>query len=122
MRMRMILQKTTNECVSDSPSDLYAIILAQVVCFINAFGGYLIARKAFMKPFEKFVSIVLGSMSLRIMLVGAISWLALTTMNMPQLAYSLSLAIGVFVYLFAEIMYFHVLSDKIKTREKEQNL
>ena len=122
MRMRMILQKTTNERVSDSPSDLYAIILAQVVCFINAFGGYLIARKAFMKPFEKFVSIVLGSMSLRIMLVGAISWLALTTMNMPQLAYSLSLAIGVFVYLFAEIMYFHVLSDKIKTREKEQNL
>jgi len=42
-------------------------------------------------------------------------------MNMPQLAYSLSLAIGVFVYLFVEIMYFHVLSDKIKTREKEQN-
>lgn len=122
MRMRMILQKTKNERVSDSPSDLYAIILAQVVCFINALGGYLIARKAFMKPFEKFVSIVLGSMSLRIMLVGAISWLALTMMNMPQLAYSLSLAIGVFVYLFAEIMYFHVLSDKIKTREKEQNL
>jgi hypothetical protein len=40
---------------------------------------------------------------------------------MPQLAYSLSLAIGVFVYLFAEIIYFHVLSDKIKSREKEQN-
>jgi len=94
MRMRMILQKTKNERVSDSPSDLYAIILAQVVCFINALGGYLIARKAFMKPFEKFVSIVLGS---------------------------LSLAIGVFIYLFVEIMYFHVLSDKIKTREKEQN-
>jgi predicted permease len=119
--MRMILQKTKNERVSDSPSDLYAIILAQVVCFINALGGYLIARKAFMKPFEKFVSIVLGSMSLRIMLVGAFSWWALSMMNMPQLAYSLSLAIGVFVYLFVEIMYFHVLSDKIKTREKEQN-
>lgn len=121
MRMRMILQKTKNERVSDSPSDLYAIILAQVVCFINALGGYLIARKAYMKPFEKFVSIVLGSMSLRIMLVGAFSWWALSMMNMPQLAYSLSLAIGVFIYLFLEIMYFHVLSDKIKTREKEQN-
>jgi hypothetical protein len=54
----MILQKTKNERVSDSPSDLYAIILAQVVCFINALGGYLIARKAFMKPFEKFVFLV----------------------------------------------------------------
>ena len=120
MRMRMILQKTNDERVSDSPSDLYAIILAQVVCFLNAFGGYLIARKAFTKPFEKFVSIVLGSMSLRIMLVGAISWIALSMMNVPQLAYSLSLAIGVFIYLFAEIMYFHVLSDKIKTREKDK--
>ncbi|MCE2756038.1 MAG: hypothetical protein LW818_08645 [Ignavibacteriae bacterium] len=117
----MILQKTKNERVSDSPSDLYAIILAQVVCLINALGGYLIARKAFMKSFEKFVSIVLGSMSLRIMLVGAFSWWALSMMNMPQLAYSLSLAIGVFIYLFVEIIYFHALSDKIKTREKEQN-
>jgi predicted permease len=117
----MILQKTNNERVSDSPSDLYAIILAQVVCFINALSGYLIARKAFTKPFEKFVSIVLGSMSFRIMLVGAISWWALAMLNVPQLAYSLSLAVGVFVYLFAEIMYFHVLSDKIKTREKEQH-
>lgn len=117
----MILQKTNEELVSDSPSDLYAIILAQVVCFINALSGYLIARKAYTKPFEKFVSIVLGSMSFRIMLVGAFSWIALSMMNVPQLAYSLSLAIGVFIYLFAEIMYFHVLSDKIKTREKETN-
>ena len=115
--MRMILLKIKNERVSDSPSDLYAIILAQVVCFINALGGYLIARKAYMKPFEKFVSIVLGSMSLRIMVVGAFSWWALLIVHMPQL----SLAIGVFIYLFMEIMYFHVLSDKIKTREKEQN-
>lgn len=121
MRMRMILQKLKNERVSDSPSDLYAIILAQVVCFINALGGYLIARKAYMKPFEKFVSIVLGSMSLRIMVVGAFSWWALLIVHIPQLAYVLSLAIGVFIYLFVEIMYFHVLSDKIKTREKEQN-
>jgi len=118
--MRMIPQTTNNERVSDSPSNLYAIILAQVVCFVNAFSGYVIARRAYQKPFEKFVSIVLGSMSFRIMIVGALSWWFLAIMGMPQLAYSLSLAIGVFVYLFAEIIYFHVLSDKIRSREKEQ--
>ncbi len=117
----MIPLTTNNERVSDSPSNLYAIILAQVVCFVNAFSGYVIARRAYQKPFEKFVSIVLGSMSFRIMIVGAVSWWCLSILGMPQLAYSLSLAIGVFVYLFAEIVYFHVLSDKIKSREKEQN-
>jgi len=119
--MRMIPLTTNNERVSDSPSNLYAIILAQVVCFVNAFSGYVIARRAYQKPFEKFVSIVLGSMSFRIMIVGAVSWWSLSILGMPQLAYSLSLAIGVFVYLFAEIIYFHVLSDQIKSREKEQN-
>mgnify|MGYP003338584979 FL=1 len=119
--MRMIQQTTNNERVSDSHSNLYAIILAQVVCFVNAFSGYVIARRAYQKPFEKFVSIVLGSMSLRIMIVGGISWWCLAIMGLPQLAYSLSLAIGVFVYLFVEIIYFHVLSDRIRLRAKEQN-
>lgn len=95
----MIPLTTNNERVSDSPSNLYAIILAQVVCFVNAFSGYIIARSAYQKPFEKFVSIVLGSMSFRIMIVGAVSWWCLSILGMPQLAYSLSLAIGVFVYL-----------------------
>ncbi len=110
-----------NERVSDSPSNLYAIILAQVVCFVNAFTGYVIARSAYQKSFEKFVSIVLGSMSFRIMIVGAVSWWCLSILGMPQLPYTLSLAVGVFVYLFMEIIYFHALSDKLKLREKEQN-
>jgi predicted permease len=103
--------------VDTNPSVTFSAILAQIVCFLNAVGGYLIARYAFRKPFEKFVSIVLGSMFVRIMAVGLISWVALTMYNVESLSYSLSLAFGVFIYLFIEVFYFHALADKRKKHD-----
>jgi len=72
------------------------------------------------KKFEKFISIVLGSMFLRIMAVGIFSWWALTQYGVSALSYSISLAFGVFIYLFIEIFYFHFLSEKIKVRDSKK--
>jgi hypothetical protein len=54
------------------------------------------------------------------MAVGIFSWWALTQYGVSALSYSISLAFGVFIYLFIEIFYFHFLSEKIKVRDSKK--
>jgi hypothetical protein len=106
--------------VDNNPSDFYSAVLAQILCFLNAALGYIISVYAYGKKFEKFISIVMGSMFLRIMAIGVFSWWALTQYGVAALSYSISLAFGVFIYLFIEIFYFHFVSEKIKVRDSKK--
>lgn len=87
--------------------------IALVLCVVNVVIGYVIARRAISKPWETFVGMILGGMAGRVALLGAAVWYFVTRVGVHTLGFTMTIGIGSFVFIFAEIIYFHILSGKV---------
>lgn len=86
--------------------------IAVVLCVVNVVVGYAVARYAFSKEWEAFVGLVVGGMAGRVALVGVGVWYCVSVLGVHLLSFSMTLGIGSFIFIFAEIIYFHILSGK----------
>ncbi len=91
----------------------YSAVFAVVLCLVNVFVGYFVARFAIVKPWESFVGLVLGGMVARVAILGALVWYFVTQIGVHTLSFTMTLGVGSFLFIFVEIIYFHHVSDKI---------
>lgn len=99
---------------NDSASSLESVLLGTALCLVNIFLGWLVARYSFRKKFEKAIGLVIGSMAVRLFLSGAMVWFVLAEECVEPLGFVLSFAVGSFIFLFVEVLYFHFQSDKLR--------
>jgi hypothetical protein len=84
-----------------------AALVAIGICAVNTLLGYVVARKAFGKELNTFLSMVFGSLGIRSLFVITAAWYCLSIAKMHQVAFALTFAIACFVMLLGEILFFH---------------
>lgn len=93
--------------------------VAAAFCLVNVLIGYSISRYAISKPWETFAGLIVGGMGGRVALLGAIIWYFLTKVGVHTLGFTMTLGIGSFIFIFAEIIYFHQLSGKVSHKREK---
>lgn len=88
-------------------SPLLAVVAAVAISVVNTLIGYVVARKAFGKELNTFLSMVFGSFAVRAAIVIGLVWYLLSVAGVHQVWFSISFAISCFVALMAEIFFFH---------------
>lgn len=83
------------------------MVTALVLSVLNSLAGYLIARQAFGKSLNTFLSIIFGSLGARSLLVIVAAWYFLSVVRLHQLGFALTFAISMFVMIIGEIFFFH---------------
>jgi hypothetical protein len=91
----------------DAKEPLVAALVAIGICAVNTLLGYVVARKAFGKELNTFLSMVFGSLGIRSLFVITAAWYCLSIAKMHQVAFALTFAIACFVMLLGEILFFH---------------
>lgn len=91
----------------DVQSPLLAVLTAVGISVINTLVGYVVARKAFGKELNTFLSMVFGSFAVRGAIVIGLVWYLLSVAGIHHVWFSISFAISCFVALMAEIFFFH---------------
>lgn len=91
----------------DSKGLLVGVVTALVLSVLNSLAGYLIARQAFGKSLNTFLSIIFGSLGARSLLVIVAAWYFLSVVRLHQLGFALTFAISMFVMIIGEIFFFH---------------
>ncbi len=90
-----------------------SIIIALLICILNAVAALYVIRKAQKKVIEKFTKIVLSSLVIRYFIVVILVWLCLKVLELHQLAFSLTFMISTFLLIIAEILYINYRSNFI---------
>lgn len=98
----------------DSSGPLAGILAALGLSVINTLIGYVVAKKAFGKPLNTFLSIIFGSLGIRSLAVIASAWYCLSVVHLHQLGFALTFAIALFVMILGEIFFFHRSYEKTK--------
>lgn len=93
---------------------LVSALTAFGICVVNALLGFVVARWAFGRELNTFLSLVFGSFGVRAILVIASVWACLGPLNMEQVAFAITFAISCFVFLMGEILFFHQWFEKQK--------
>jgi len=98
----------------DSKGPLFGVITAMLLSILNSLAGYLIAKKAFGKSLNTFLSIIFGSLGVRSLVVIVAAWYFLSVVRLHQLGFALTFAISLFVMILGEIFFFHRSFEKNK--------
>ena len=93
---------------------LLSALTALAICVVNALIGFVVARWAFGRELNTFLSVVFGSFGVRAVLVIVGVWACLGPLNMDQVAFAITFAISCFVFLMGEILFFHQWFEKQK--------
>jgi len=88
-----------------SPLALRSFGAAGVLSFVNVVLGYLAIEYAFQKPNITFLKVILGSMLVRLLLLGVAVLILLEAFGFPALALMLSLMLFYGLNLVLEIYY-----------------
>lgn len=91
----------------ENSSVITSVLLALIIGLTNVGLGYFIARYAFHKSFNACLGIVLGSMSVRFIIVSVIAWYCLGVAHFHQIGFAVTFVVSTFVLLMAEIIYFN---------------
>ncbi len=102
----------------DVNGPLAAIVTALGICVVNTALGYIVSRIAFGKELNIFLALVFGSLGIRAIAVMVAAWFCLSVISMHQVAFSLTFAIGCFVLLLGEILFFHRSYETAKRRTR----
>jgi len=89
-------------------SAFFSALIGIGLCAANVIIGVLIARYSFKKKFRKALSIVIGSMVARMALSLGTAGALIALAPIDVLAFSLAFGVGNFIFLFVEIIYFHI--------------
>lgn len=89
-------------------SAFFSALIGIALCGANVIIGVLIARYSFKKKFRKALSIVIGSMVARMAISLGIAGTLIAVAPIDVLAFSLAFGVGNFIFLFVEIVYFHL--------------
>lgn len=76
--------------------------------------GYVVAKKAFGKELNVFLSMVFGSLGVRAIVVIASAWYCLSVLEMHQVTFAITFAVMGFMMLMGEILFFHQWFEKSK--------
>jgi hypothetical protein len=98
----------------DPKGPLIATLTAIGINLVNTLVGYFVARKAFGKELNVFLSMVFGSLGVRAIAVIASAWFCLSVAEMHQVGFALTFAVMGFVMLMGEILFFHRWFEKNK--------
>lgn len=98
----------------DSKGPLFGILTALVLSILNSIAGYVIAKQAYGKSLNTFLSIIFGSLGARSLLVIVAAWYFLSVVRLHQLGFALTFAISMFVMILGEIFFFHRSFEKSK--------
>ncbi len=93
---------------------MIATLTAIGINLVNTLVGYFVARKAFGKELNVFLSMVFGSLGVRAIAVIASAWFCLSVAEMHQVGFALTFAVMGFVMLMGEILFFHRWFEKNK--------
>jgi hypothetical protein len=100
----------------DPTGPVVATITALSICVLNAAAGYYIAKAAFGKDLKVFLAVVFGSMGGRLLLAVALMWVFLGVVGMHQVAFAVTFAIGSFLSVMGEALFFHFWQDRYRGR------
>lgn len=95
-----------------------AVLTALGICVINTALGWIVSRLAFGKDLNVFLAMIFGSLGVRSIIVMVSAWFCLSVINMHQVAFSLTFAISCFVFLLAEIFFFHRSYENAKRQSR----
>ena len=98
----------------DVQGSLVGAVTALAICVVNTLLGYLVAKRAFGKELNTFLSLVFGSLGIRMIAVVAAAWYCLSVLKMDQVGFSITFAIASFVFLMGEILFFHRWDEESK--------
>lgn len=93
---------------------LVSALTAFGICVVNAMLGFIVARWAFGRELNTFLSLVFGSFGVRAILVIGSVWACLGPLNMEQVSFAITFAVSCFVFLMGEILFFHQWFEKQK--------
>ena len=98
----------------DVKGPLVGAATAIAICMVNTLVGYVVAKKAFGKELNVFLSLVFGSLGVRAIGVLIAAWYCLSVLEMHQVGFSLTFAVVCFIFLMGEILFFHNSFEKSK--------
>ena len=98
----------------DVKSPLIGAATAIAICLVNTLIGYVVAKKAFGKELNVFLSLVFGSLGARAIGVLVAAWYCLSIVEMHQVSFALTFAVVCFIFLMGEILFFHNSFEKSK--------
>lgn len=93
---------------------MVAALTALGINLVNTLVGYVVAKKAFGKDLNVFLSMVFGSLGVRAIVVIASAWYCLSMLEMHQVGFALTFAVMGFMMLMGEILFFHQWFEKSK--------
>jgi len=105
----------------DLTGPVVATIAALAICVLNAYLGYVIAKSVFGKDLKVFLGVVFGSMGGRLCLSLVLMWVCLGPLDMHQVAFAVTFAIGSFLAVMGEALFFHYWHDRNKPRAPVTN-
>lgn len=100
----------------DFKGPLASVLAAFGLSVLNAVIGFIVARWAFGKELNTFLGIVFGSFGIRSIMVITCIWLCLGPLDMHQTSFAITFAISSFLFLMAEIFFFHQWYEKQKRK------
>lgn len=98
----------------DPRGPVIAALTALGINLVNTMVGYVVAKKAFGKELNVFLSMVFGSLGVRAIVVIASAWYCLSVLEMHQVTFAITFAVMGFMMLMGEILFFHQWFEKSK--------
>ncbi len=98
----------------DPKGPVIAALTALGINLVNTMVGYVVAKKAFGKELNVFLSMVFGSLGVRAIVVIASAWYCLSVLEMHQVTFAITFAVMGFMMLMGEILFFHQWFEKSK--------
>ena len=97
-----------------SPTVL-GIAVGLLLSVLNVSAGYLVARRAQRLPVNRAIVLVLTAMAVRLIGMVVLIVTVLSTLEVNQLAFALTLMVSFFVMVLVEAFFLHVYHERAKS-------
>ncbi len=102
----------------ETAGPVVAVLTALGICVINTALGWVVSRLAFGRDLNSFLAMIFGSLGVRSIIVMVSAWFCLSVINLHQVAFALTFAVSCFVFLLAEIFFFHRSYENAKRQSR----
>ncbi len=89
-----------------------AIFSAVMICAASMMASVFVIKKAMRRSWDSFSQMVFGSMAMRIVLVLILFWAGIVLMELPALAFGLTILIASFIFTIIEVVYLNRLAKR----------